>query len=82
MPETVADRVIRVITKTQKLPDGRVAASSTFKELGIDSLDGLNILFAIEEEFGLSVPDDAAMEFKSVPEVVAGIERLLADRTG
>ena len=81
MPEHVADRVIRVITRTQKLPDGRVTASSTFKELGIDSLDGLNILFALEEEFGLSVPDDAAMEFKSVPEVVAGIERLLADKT-
>lgn len=81
MPENLADRVIRVITKTQKLAHGRVTESSTFKELGIDSLDGLNILFAIEEEFGLSVPDDAAMEFKSVPEVVAGIERLLADKT-
>ena len=81
MPENVANRVIRVITKTQKLADGRVTESSTFKELGIDSLDGLNILFAIEEEFGLNVPDDAAMEFKSVPEVVAGVERLLADRT-
>jgi acyl carrier protein len=81
MPEHVADRVIRVIAKTQKLPDGRVTGSSTFKELGIDSLDGLNILFALEEEFGLSVPDDAAMEFKSVPEVVAGIEHLLADKT-
>jgi len=81
MPENVANRVIRVITKTQKLADGRVTESSTFKELGIDSLDGLNILFAIEEEFDLSVPDDAAMEFKSVPEVVAGVERLLADRT-
>jgi len=81
MPENVANRVIRIITKTQKFADGRVTESSTFKELGIDSLDGLNILFAIEEEFGLNVPDDAAMEFKSVPEVVAGIERLLADKT-
>ena len=81
MPENVANRVIRIITKTQKFADGRVTESSTFKELGIDSLDGLNILFAIEEEFGLNVPDDHAMEFKSVPEVVAGIERLLADKT-
>jgi len=80
MPENVANRVIRIITKTQKFADGRVTESSTFKELGIDSLDGLNILFAIEEEFGLNVPDDAAMEFKSVPEGVAGVERLLADK--
>jgi acyl carrier protein len=81
MAENVAERVIRVIVRTQKLADGRVTESSTFKELGIDSLDGLNILFAIEEEFGLNVPDDAATEFKSVPEVVTGVERLLADKT-
>ncbi len=80
MPDTVADRVIRVIATSQKLPAGRVEDTSTFKELGIDSLDGLNILFALEEEFGVSVPDDAATEFKSVHEVVAGIERLLADK--
>jgi acyl carrier protein len=81
MPDSIEDRVIRVIARTQKLPDGRVSGFSTFKELGIDSLDGLNILFALEEEFDISVPDDAAMDFKSVPEIVAGIERMLADRT-
>jgi acyl carrier protein len=80
MPESISDRVIRVITTTQKLPAGRVEASSTFKELNIDSLDGLNVLFALEEEFGLDVPDDAAREFTSVGEIVAGIERLLANK--
>ncbi len=81
MPENVADRVMRVIATTQKLPAGRIEEASTFRELGIDSLDGLNIVFALEEEFGLDVPDEAAREFKSVDEVVAGIERLLASKT-
>ncbi len=81
MPETVANRVVRVITQTQKLPDGRVDETSTFRDLGVDSLDGLNILFALEEEFGLEIPDEAAKAFTSVPEVVDGIERLLASRT-
>jgi len=40
MPENVANRVIRIITKTQKFADGRVTESSTFKELGIDWVDG------------------------------------------
>jgi acyl carrier protein len=81
MPESVADRVMRVIAQAQKCPEGRVEATSTFRELGIDSLDGLNILFAIEEEFGIDVPDDAATGFTSVPEVVAGVERLLSSKT-
>lgn len=80
MTETIAERVVRVITDTQKLPDGRVGDASTFRELGIDSLDGLNILFALEEEFDVQVPDDAGREFTSVREVVAGIERLLAQK--
>jgi len=78
MPETVLDRVVRVVAETQKIPTERVGAASTFKELGIDSLDGLNILFALEEEFGVEVPDDAGREFASVQEAAAGIERLLA----
>jgi acyl carrier protein len=84
MPETTFERVMRVIADTQKLEADRVREDSTFKELGIDSLDGLQIVFALEEEFGLDVPDTAAMEFSSVREVVAGIELLLArkDSTG
>lgn len=78
MPETISERVRRVVAETQKLPADRVGDESTFRELGIDSLDGLNILFALEEEFAVEVPDEAAKEFASVREAVEGIERLLA----
>jgi acyl carrier protein len=77
MSVTIAERVQRVIAETQKLPAERVGEASTFKELGIDSLDGLNILFALEEEFSVEIPDDAGKDFTSVRDVVAGIERLL-----
>ena len=81
MSETVSDRVIRVIAATQKLAADRVGEESTFRELGIDSLDGLNILFALEEEFAVDVPDEAGKEFTSVRDVVVGIERLLASKS-
>ena len=78
MPETISERVIRVIAATQKLAAERVGEESTFRELGIDSLDGLNIVFALEEEFAVDVPDESVKEFISVRDVVVGIERLLA----
>lgn len=78
MSDTIAQRVQRVIAETQKLPAERVEITTTFKELGIDSLDGLNILFTLEEEFSVEIPDDAGKNFTSVRDVVAGIERLLA----
>ena len=76
--ETLSERVIRVITDTQKLPAGKITATSTFEELGFDSLDGINILFALENEFDINIPDDAARQIKSIPEMVEGIAGLLA----
>jgi acyl carrier protein len=78
MSETISERVIRVIVATQKLAAERVGEESTFRELGIDSLDGLNIVFALEEEFAVDIPDEAVKEFTAVRDVVAGIEHLLA----
>jgi acyl carrier protein len=75
--ETIAQRVIRVITETQKLPEGKITDVSTFEELGFDSLDGINILFALENEFDINIPDDAARSIKSIPEMVKGIEGLV-----
>ncbi len=82
MPERITERVIRVIAETQKIPVGGVSPASTFQQLGIDSLDGLNILFALEEEFGVDVPDDAGKQFASVNQIVEGIEQLLARKDG
>lgn len=73
-------RVTGVIAKTQHLPPESVTIDSTFEELKIDSLDGINILFALEGEFDVDIPDDAARQIRSVREMVTGIETLLAAR--
>jgi acyl carrier protein len=78
MPDELISRVTGVIAKTQHLPPESVTIDSTFEELKIDSLDGINILFALESEFDLDIPDDAARKIRSVREMVDGIEKLLA----
>ena len=78
MPAELAARVIQVIAKTQHLPPESITIEQTFAELKFDSLDGMNILFAIENEFDISIPDDQAVQIKSVREMVGGIERLVA----
>lgn len=71
-------RVIQVIAETQKMPPEAIGAEATFEELKFDSLDGINILFALENEFDINIPDDAARRIKSIPEMVSGIEKLVA----
>ncbi len=74
----LSDRVIRVIAETQKISVDLIGRESTFEELKFDSLDGINILFALENEFDINIPDEAARQIKSIPEMVAGIEKLIA----
>ena len=82
MPEpadrTTAERVIAVIAKTQHIPAGSVTIDSTFEELKIDSLDGINIVFAVEEEFSIEIPDDSAKLIRTVRDVVEGVDKLVA----
>lgn len=44
------------------------------EDLGADSLDVVEMLMTIEEEFGVTVPDDDVMAFKTVGDVVAYLE--------
>jgi len=78
MPAELAARVIQVIAETQHLPPESITIEQTFAELKFDSLDGMNIMFAIENEFDISIPDEQAVQIKSVREMVEGIEKLVA----
>ena len=79
--DVIAERVIRCVTSTQHLEPSRVTIDSTFQELEIDSLAGINIVFAIEEEFGITVPDDAAQKVRTVRDLVDGVRQLTAEQS-
>ncbi len=77
--EELTARVTAVIANAQHIPLEKITADSTFLELGIDSLDGINILFAVESEFNINIPDEAAQNLRSVREMIDGIHKLLAE---
>jgi acyl carrier protein len=83
MQDSVSERVLSIIAATQRLPRDRITLDSSFEELGFDSLDAMNILFALETEFNISVPDDAARSIRSVRAAVEGVQALVdAQKTG
>lgn len=77
MSHQLTASVIEVIAKTQHLPAESITIDKTFAELKIDSLDGMNILFAVENEFDITIPDEQAAAIKSVREMVEGIQKLV-----
>jgi acyl carrier protein len=82
-PESVQARVFRVIATSRRLPLESITPESTFEQLGIDSLDRINILFDLENEFDIAIDDEQAKTIANMPQMVAGIEQLLqAKKTG
>jgi acyl carrier protein len=68
--------------RKKKLDPARISGGSTFDELGLDSLDAADLIFTIEDSFKIVVPDETALSMKSVAQVVAGIQKLVADGAG
>ena len=86
MMEAVSDnietRVIAIIAKRKKLDPAAVTMASTFEQLGIDSLDAADLLFAFEDDFGIVVPDDVARSLKTVGDVVVGLRGITPGAAG
>ena len=80
--EELTERVIGIIASTQHIDKEKIKPDSTFTELNVDSLDGINILFAVETEFNINIPDEAAQSLRSVRDVIDGIAKLLENGQG
>lgn len=77
VPDELTREVIAVIAREQRMPAESISPDATFEELKIDSLDGVNIVFALEEKYNLTIPDEVAREMKSVRQVVEALRNQL-----
>src|SRR6516225_8724976 len=75
MSEELIQRVLKVIATSKRIPLETVTIDSDFQQLEIDSMDAVEILFALENEFDISIPDD---EVRNVQQMCEGIEKLVA----
>ena len=71
--------VIAAIAAAKKIPPERISLDSTFEELGVDSLDSLTMLFALEERFDIEVPED---DLEGAPVFERNKARISASGTG
>jgi acyl carrier protein len=79
--EELTLRILRIIAETQRKDLAQVTIDSSFEELGIDSMDGVNIVFALENEFDINVPDEEVKSIRSVRDMVEGVRTLVEQRT-
>ncbi|MDR7871353.1 MAG: acyl carrier protein [Tissierellaceae bacterium] len=58
--------------------DSVTMETSMMKDLEADSLDAVEIIMALEDEFGISIPDEDAEGFKNIGDIVNYIEENIA----
>lgn len=70
-------KVIAAVADKGSQPAEAITLDSTFQELGIDSLNGFDLLCDLEEDLGIVIPDDDAREITTVRDVVECVKPLL-----
>jgi NADH dehydrogenase (ubiquinone) 1 alpha/beta subcomplex 1, acyl-carrier protein len=67
----VLTRVLEVVKNFEKVDASKVTPESHFvNDLGLNSLDVVEVVFAIEQEFILDIPDHDAEKIQSIPDAV------------
>ena len=75
MEKNMLEKIKTILAETLSInPDDVTLDSDIKKDLGADSLDILQLLMALEEEYGITVPDEALAEFVTVGDVVNYLE--------
>ncbi|HEX6100890.1 MAG TPA: phosphopantetheine-binding protein [Thermoanaerobaculia bacterium] len=74
----IEEQLIRIVRQDKTIADELLKPETSLVEAGIDSLDSLTILFAIEEHFRISIPDDEARAVKTFSDLAD----IIAKRVG
>ncbi len=75
-PEELTKRVLEIIAETMRKDVALVKVETPFEELGIDSMDAVNIVFALENEFNINIPDEVVKSIRGIPDMIAGVRNL------
>ncbi|HEX3124000.1 MAG TPA: acyl carrier protein [Rhodanobacteraceae bacterium] len=78
---SVQETIFAIISKEAGIDLGKISLDSTLKELEIQSLDAVQIIFEIEDHYKITLPDrDPNFDTESVKGLVEAVEKLVAEK--
>ena len=86
MTDQIRNRIRAIIAEQAMLEPDQITEDSTPQDLGIDSLGLVESIFAIEEEFDISIPfnanepDKSDFDISNMGTIMAAVERLVAQK--
>ncbi len=77
--DSVPEKVIGIVSDQLGVPKEKVSIETSFvNDLGADSLDTVELVMELEEEFNINIPDDAAEKIQTVGEAIDYIQKAQA----
>lgn len=71
----VLDQIKEILKDTMDIDESKITLDAKLKEdLELDLLDSVELIMSAEEEFGIEIPDEDVMNFKTVNDIVNYIE--------
>ena len=74
--ETIKDIIVKIVHCDREI----LTSESTFEDMKADSLDMVQVLVALEDEFGIEIPDEEAQKFKNFGDFVSFVEARVAEK--
>jgi len=77
---TVEEQIREIVARITHVDKSVITRGSTFKEIKADSLDIVQALVAVEEAFGIEIPDEEAQKFQNFGDFVSYVENRVAQQ--
>ena len=75
---SVAERVIEIVAEQLGVSKDKITPETSFvNDLGADSLDTIELVMELEEEFDINIPDDASEKIQTVGQAIEHIEQAI-----
>jgi acyl carrier protein len=74
----VEEQIREIVAKITHVDKSIITRESTFKDIKADSLDIVQALVAVEETFGIEIPDEEAQKFQNFGDFVSYVENRVA----
>jgi acyl carrier protein len=74
--ETVKDIIVKIVHCDREV----LTPTATFQDMKADSLDMVQVLVAIEDEFGIEIPDEDAQKFQNFGDFITYVEAKVAEK--
>ena len=84
MPERseVAERIIEIVSEKMDKPKAEISEEKSFiNDLGADSLDQVELMMDIEDEFDLSIPEEEAQKILTIGDAIAHVCEHLSNKS-